>query len=462
MLSLTACGTQGAVPKIAAPSVYEQQKAAQRSGLPRPEAPAEDNRVGQVAPGVRVTRADGTLSSLSDSLPRNLSAQNVEDKSTPIVLVHGLAGWGKGEFLGLNYWGGTFDIAADLRSQGYTVFTVSVGPISSSWDRASEVYAQIKGGCVDYGEAHSAHAGHQRTDAAKCYTGFYPQWNAAHPVNIIAHSMGGQTSRMLVALLERGSSADAQGENLFTGGRAGWVKNLMTIATPNTGSPAADQIVSAVPMFKDMIWSLGALAGSSEKNLIYDFDLGQWGMRRRAGESLEAYNKRVFDPASPVWKSDDQAAYTLSVEGANRENQWVGRSPHTRYFSWAASDSYAGALSGWHYPNPAMFPLLMTTAYPYLPPLSQGLGNLTGRSPQGTFAYTPAWWENDGLVPVYLQHAPLGQTSVAYTGQATQPGEWYRLGKLNGYDHLDVVGLFTLNEFRDFYRDQAAFLSRLP
>ncbi|MFC6659765.1 hypothetical protein [Deinococcus multiflagellatus] len=62
--------------------------------------------------------------------------------------------------------------------------------MSSNWDRAAELYAQIKGGCVDYGAAHAAQHGHARTDSAKCYPGFYPQWDAAHPVNLLGHSMG--------------------------------------------------------------------------------------------------------------------------------------------------------------------------------------------------------------------------------------------------------------------------------
>ena len=35
------------------------------------------------------------------------------------------------------------------------VFEVSVGPISSNWDRAIEVFYQLKGGQVDYGKGHS-------------------------------------------------------------------------------------------------------------------------------------------------------------------------------------------------------------------------------------------------------------------------------------------------------------------
>jgi hypothetical protein len=37
-----------------------------------------------------------------------------------------------------------------LPNKGYTVLTPTIGPISSNWDRACELYAYLKGGIVDY------------------------------------------------------------------------------------------------------------------------------------------------------------------------------------------------------------------------------------------------------------------------------------------------------------------------
>ena len=53
------------------------------------------------------------------------------------------------------YWGGLTDLQEYLISEGFNVHTVSVGPISSNWDRAIEAFYQIKGGQVDYGLSHS-------------------------------------------------------------------------------------------------------------------------------------------------------------------------------------------------------------------------------------------------------------------------------------------------------------------
>ena len=45
----------------------------------------------------------------------------------PIVLVHGLFGWGGTEVLGLNYWGGLSSLRDILNNAGYEVYTPSIG-----------------------------------------------------------------------------------------------------------------------------------------------------------------------------------------------------------------------------------------------------------------------------------------------------------------------------------------------
>jgi triacylglycerol lipase len=66
--------------------------------------------------------------------------------------------------LGVKYWGGfECDYEEELRKKGFQVFTACVGPFSSNWDRACELYAQIKGGTVFYGTNHSKKYGHDIT-----------------------------------------------------------------------------------------------------------------------------------------------------------------------------------------------------------------------------------------------------------------------------------------------------------
>ena len=402
--------------------------------------------------------APAQLTDLSTTLPAHkaISAQSI-DKSVPIILVHGMAGFGRSDLGGLiKYWGGTFDVQEDLRSLGYNVFTAKMGPFSSNWDRAAELYAQIKGGCVDYGAARAAKFGHDRFDKTKCYAGFYPQWDAQHPVNLIGHSMGGPTARLLVKLLEDGSPENAASNNLFVCGRTGWVKNVMTISSPNSGSPAADNLQVLLPSLQKILISLAASSAVTGQN-IYDFYLGQYHLNQQAGETFDAYVDRVMN--SPIMTSKDSCGWDLRPDGSKELNAFIGRSKVTKYFSWATNDTSAGLLTGWHYPNITMNSLLDVTAYPYPRPMQAGLGNIYGSSIHGGVQYDSSWWPNDGLVPSNYMDAPLGEVSEKYSGQATQAGHWYALGRLDGYDHLDITGNLTLRDVKTFYRNQAAFIS---
>ena len=91
----------------------------------------------------------------------------------PIILVHGFLGWGKEEVGDKNYWGGENDIEKYLNDMGYQVYSVSLGPVSSTYDCAIETFYQIKGGQVDYGQEHSEKYKIIRKPEGKVYKGFY-------------------------------------------------------------------------------------------------------------------------------------------------------------------------------------------------------------------------------------------------------------------------------------------------
>ena len=108
-------------------------------------------------------------------------------------------GWGQNEMGGYHYWGGKTDYVKMLEMDGHVVFVVSVGPVSSNWERAIEVYYQLKGGQVDYGRNHSEKFNIIQKPKGKSYEAMYPEWDENHPIHIIGHSMGGQTARMPVS-----------------------------------------------------------------------------------------------------------------------------------------------------------------------------------------------------------------------------------------------------------------------
>ena len=81
-----------------------------------------------------------------------------------------------------------------LELDGNVVFVVSVGPVSSNWERAIEVYYQLKGGQVDYGRNHSEKHNIIQEPEGKSYEAIYPKWDENHPVHLLGHSMGGANS----------------------------------------------------------------------------------------------------------------------------------------------------------------------------------------------------------------------------------------------------------------------------
>lgn len=107
--------------------------------------------------------------------------------------------------------------------------TMNPGPASSHHDRACEIFYSLKGGATDYGEAHSAHCGHARFGRVH-KAGLHPDWDANHPIDIVGHSIGGVTARVLQQLLA---------EQAFPGHQtsAAWVRSLTCLASPLNGDP---------------------------------------------------------------------------------------------------------------------------------------------------------------------------------------------------------------------------------
>ena len=87
-------------------------------------------------------------------------SQAVAANNYPVVMVHGFLGFGPNELqgTGFKYWGGFNDVTAHMKTTNgsHQVLVAAVGPVSSNWDRAVELFYQIKGVCADYGSKHTA------------------------------------------------------------------------------------------------------------------------------------------------------------------------------------------------------------------------------------------------------------------------------------------------------------------
>lgn len=379
----------------------------------------------------------------------------------PIVLCHGNAGWGEDEMLGYKYWGGFVDLEQNMTNAGYTTYTAAVGPFSSNWDRACELYAYIKGGTVDYGKAHSEKYGHARY--GKTYPGLYTSWGSLtngkiNKIHIISHSQGGQTSRMLIQLLEAGSQEEKNATPtglcpLFAGGKP-WVSSLTTLCTPHDGTTLSDVDTDILKeTAKQAIAAVATLAGLGSE-YVYDFKLDQWGLKRNAGESYLSYSNRVWN--SSIWdkSNKDFSFYDLGTDGAVKQNNWVKARSDVYYFSYASYATMKELITGYQIPNPLYMNSLFTAS-------TLAMGSYT-RNEAGRVIIDSSWWQNDGIVNTISENGPkYGTTDVIvnYTG-TPQIGKWNFMCTKANVDHEDIIGRF--GDVTNFFIEMAQRVGSLP
>ncbi len=405
-----------------------------------------------------------TFSILTSAVVAPANAAEPKQNNYPIVLVHGFAGFDS--LAGVPYWGFAYNIPKDLKSQGYIPIVASIGPFSSNWDRCCELYAQLVGGRVDYGKVHSEKYGHERY--GRTYPGLYPQFGSIDPetgkrckIHLIGHSMGGPTVRAFAALLANGSQEEREGtpadelSPLFAGNMAGLIKGVLTIASPGDGTTAVYGLAGKgdKPSFlQQFVLGLTSLAGGTAASQVYDVYLDQWGFKRQAGESLQAYLQRI--ESSEIWQNThDLSVWDLKPDGARELNAWASAQPDIYYFSQGASCTRKNAITGYHVPTSKMSPIFWPTAL--------YIGSYTQTRP---FVIDKSWWENDGLVSVATADGPrAGSTDeiVIYDGEQ-QIGKWNYLGTLKNIDHMSMVGILSANDPRPLFRSYAELLASLP
>jgi triacylglycerol lipase len=351
---------------------------------------------------------------------------------------------------GFKYWGGLTDLQGKLREKQFPVYTATVGPVSSNWDRACDFYAFLKGGRVDYGEAHSATYGHSRY--GRTYDGVLPLWgqsDEAAKIHIVGHSLGSQTARVVATLLNEGSieERNISGESvspLFAGG-TDWLFSVTTLSGDHDGSTVAVNQTPALHHIESIL--ITGMADQDEINrsqTLYDFKLDQWGLVRETGESHKAFHERVRE--SHVWLKPDFSLHDGTPDGALALNAWLSAQPHVYYFSWStrATEKNGDSYSVRWDTNP----------------LLRGFANdMIGliRDEPGKVPLDESWWPNDGMVNTRSQAGPtLGSSDrvVHLKGKqldSYEPGLWYHMNTKEGWDHLDIIGIGTERDFVGFY-----------
>lgn len=396
----------------------------------------------------------------------------------PIVFVHGLFGWGGTEVGGINYWGGTDSLRTILNDAGYEVYTPTIGPVASNWDRACELYAYLVGGTVDYGQYHAAQNGHDRY--GRTYPGVLKELSDADStlkVHLVGHSMGGETIRMLAQLLENGdqdevnATTDGSISPLFTGESRHWIESITTLCTPHDGSQYDTKVYNGIePLVHQAVGALAAATGMNinEQNFGLDFKLDQWGLERQANEDYATYIARVLN--SSIWDEhvDDLSVYDLDVDGAAELNGYAKAQDDIYYFSIACSDTYQSPVYPYNYlPYADINPLMLKSATYMGSHVNYAVGHVQ---------VTPEWWENDGIVSVRSAIAPHENSTDKYNEsygtasdgtmvfkEGTQKGVWNYIEKIERTDHINMVGQFQNKELlQGKFFELAAMLESIP
>ena len=374
-------------------------------------------------------------------------------KNDPVVFVHGLMGWG--ERAGLNsvlpYWGMTTgSLTAYLNSLGYETYSATVGPISSAWDRACELYAQLTGTTVDYGAAHSAAHDHARYGITYDRP-LFGGWGTRRAVNLVGHSFGGATTRLFLELMANGSAEEVAAAKaagtapspLFTGGKSSWVHSMTEVAAPHNGTSFIESNGTIMDVSTNLAETLAKGFGITELKNLLDFQLEQFGIYKDPDETVLETLQRVF--STDFLSHNDNAFLDLTIDKSLEINDGIGIEPNVYYFSYAGNQTVQDPVSGNYIPSARMWTLFYPGAY--------NMGKYYDKYTAGGFYIDKSWRPNDGMVNTVSAFYPIhsdgtcltkdgkqGWTNYdGYSNINFQPGIWYVM-PVQSFDHIQFVG----------------------
>ncbi len=390
---------------------------------------------------------------------RQIDKSNFET-DYPYVFVHGMGGWGPtNQFYELSpYWGGGLmpsdtDFIKMLNNQGVESYAAAIGPLNSAWDRACELYAQLMGTVVDYGEAHSKAHNHDRFGFS--YVG-HPlmgePWDPDEKINLVGHSFGGETIRLFTSLMTFGAMEEisASGDDispLFKGGHDS-VHSCITLSSPHNGTQVANILYDpGYPLYG--VCFLYNVIGATIGNdfLVFSLQMSHFGITPAQNEKRAKLNMRNI---RNYYESEDNCYYDLTIRGARELNSQIKLSPNTYYYSYTTAATNPVGTDNIQVINPTVTPIFYIS--------SAMMAASQGKTYDGV-VIEGNWAVNDGIVPLASALYPECDSATAKSyedsianGETIEPGRWYYMKTLVGTDHFDFCGTRDYpTTYDDFY-----------
>ena len=392
------------------------------------------------------------------------------DEFPPTVYVGGLFVYGERDALNQRvpypgiFWG---DVPQMVRDAGFEFYTASPGPLSSNWDRAVTLFAELTGTRADYGIAHARAHNHPRF--GRDFSGYGPLvegWSPERPINFLGYSVGAPTIYLLAHLLaegcadERAATPADELSPLFAGGNSDLVHSITSLAgtlngtTVDAAIPNNDFNILHRTFYRAffLVGRLGPING------VYNLRLERFGLSRDANY--------LFNPIWPwterrFFNSRDHILYDLSLGASAAMNAWVRTQPDIYYFSHVLCAGEQDDETGhWMMGQDQRDSFI----------LFYWLGNRIGRDVGGfegsvieyhcqitdetrTFTVDETWRRSDGAANFMSAQHPIGAPNQHFDRNNIRPGTWQVMPTLYGYNHGFFGGFDTNHDayrLRDF------------
>lgn len=352
------------------------------------------------------------------------------------VFVHGLSGWGHYDTVNyfMPYWGlSGGSITKFLGRKGYDCYEASVSPQGSAWDRACELYAELTGSRVDYGEEHSKRCHHERFGEDYSKKPLMKDFNESRIV-LIGHSFGGATIRLFSEILRNGSAEEQKVSGaddlspFFKGGNENRIFAIVTLASPSNGTTAYD-------LYEDP-----------------DFDVSKIDIPEKylkASETMSKGTKAKKDGRI----DEDYASFDMHIDHADELNKKITTFDNIYYFAYPCCSTLVSS-EGEKMPNENITEkLFMKSAIL--------MSRYTGKT-KGKMIIDESWQSNDGLVNEVSAMAPSYAPSKKYVeGETILPGMYIVMPTHIG-DHMYFQGGLTKRvNIKPFYLELVQMIRSL-